>query len=245
METVKSAHRVFEFLEYFAQVQRAISVAELASHYGYASSSVSAVMRTMVTLGYLSYDRSARTYLPTARLPFLVGWISSRLYDGDSTRAIMRELSEATRETILLGAQNGTRAQYIEIVDATGPVRLHATAGSFRSMPHTAVGLVLLSRLPSAQIGPLLRRINNEETDPAKRVSLPQVQQAIAAVQRDGYALSLDGVVSGAGGLALLLPERFGVTPMAIGIASIEPVLVQNRDRFVAAIRQAIDRHSP
>ena len=143
MEAVKSARRVFEFLEYFAQVQRAVSVAEVAAHYRYPPSSVSAVMRTMVGLGYLSYDAPARTYLPTARLPFLVGWIGTRLYDADSVRAVMRELSEATGETIVLGAQNGTRAQYIDILDATGPVRLHAVAGSFRSMPHTAVGLAL------------------------------------------------------------------------------------------------------
>jgi DNA-binding IclR family transcriptional regulator len=244
MEAVKSAQRVFEFLEYFARVQRAASVAEIAGHYGYPSSSVSAVMRTMVALGYLSYDASARTYLPTARLPFLVGWIGTRLYDGDSVRAIMRELGEATRETIILGAQNGTRVQYIDIIDATGPVRLHATAGSFRSMPHTAVGLVLLSRLANAQLGPLLRRINNEEPDPAYHVELARMRDTVAAVRREGFALSMGGVVAGAGALAMMLPEQIGVTPLAIGIGSVEPVLLANRERFVQLMRQAIHKHT-
>ena len=244
METVKSAQRVFEFLEYFARVQRAVSVAEIASSYGYANSSVSAVMRTMVTLGYLSYNASARTYLPTARLPFLVGWIGNRLYDGDSVRAIMRELSEATGETIVLGAQNGVRVQYIDIIDATGPVRLHATTGSFRSMPHAAVGLVLLSRYSDAQLGPLIRRINNEEPDPARHVDPAHVRQTVAAVRRDGYSLSLDGVVQGAGALATLLPEAFGVTPLAIGIASVNTVLTGNLNRFVSLLQQAIARHT-
>lgn len=245
MEPVKSAQRVFEFLEYFARVQRAVSAAELATHFGYPHSSVSAVMRTMVTLGYLSYNSSARIYLPTARLPFLVGWISTRLYDGNSVRAVMRELSETTHETIMLGAQNGTRAQYIEIVDATGPVRLHATAGSFRSMPHTAVGLMLLSRYADRPLGALLRRINNEEPNPARHVDSAAIRQTVAAARTDGYALSLGGVVDGAGGLAMLLPPSFGVTPLAIGIASVEPVLVANRDRFIAAIRQAMARYGP
>ena len=44
VESVKSARRVFEFLEYFAKVQRAASVAEIADQYGYPNSSVSAVM---------------------------------------------------------------------------------------------------------------------------------------------------------------------------------------------------------
>jgi DNA-binding IclR family transcriptional regulator len=242
METVKSARRVFEFLEYFAQVQRAVSVAELASHCGYPSSSVSAVMRTMVMLGYLSYDSSARSYLPTARLPFLCGWIDGRLYESDSVRVIMRTLGEQTGETIVLASQNGTRAQYIEVVDATGPVRLHVTAGSLRAMPHTAVGLALLSRWSDARLGPLLRRINSEEAEPARRIELSRLRVQLDEVRRDGYAFSLDGVVAGAGAIATLLPERFGVTSLAVGVASVESVLRQNRDRFVGLMRDAIAR---
>lgn len=244
MEAVKSARRVFEFLEYFARVQRAVSVAEIAGHHGYPNSSVSAVMQTMVAMGYVSYDASARNYLPTARLPFVASWIGTRLYDSDSVRAIMRELSQATSETVVLGAQNGTRAQYIDIIDATGPVRLHATAGSFRSMPHTAVGLMLLGRLPDRELGALLRRINNEEPDPARHVDLVQTRDTVAQARLHGHALSLGGVVPGAGALAMLLPASLGVTPLAIGIASVEPVLVHNHDRFVAIMRQAIDRHT-
>ena len=63
MDAVKSARRVFEFLEYFARVQRAVSVAELAAHHAYPNSSVSALMRSMVTLGYLSYDAHAADLL--------------------------------------------------------------------------------------------------------------------------------------------------------------------------------------
>ena len=220
MDAVKSARRVFEILEYFAQVQRAVPVAELSAEYGYPPSSVSALMRTMVMLGYLSYDGSARTYLPTARLPFLAGWIGTRLYESESVRAIMRTLSQQTGETIVLAAQNGARAQYLEILDATGPVRLHATAGSFRALAHTAVGLALLSRLRDAKLGPLLRRINSEEPDAGQRVQLSALRARLERVRRDGYAFSLDGVVAGAGAIALLLPARFGVTPLALGIAS-------------------------
>jgi IclR family KDG regulon transcriptional repressor len=242
---VKSARRVFEFLEYFAEVQRAVSVAELANRFGYPNSSVSAVMRTMVGLGYLAYSGASRTYLPTARLPFLTGWIGTRLFDEESVRAVMQELSEVTGETILLGAQNGTRLQYIQVLDATGPVRLHATSGSVRALPHTAVGLVLLSRYTDVQLGPLIRRINHEEPDPAKHVALGALLQTLAEVRRNGYALSLGGIVPGAGAVAMFLPEQVGVTRLAIGVSSVESVLVQHQERFIRVMRQAIERHVP
>jgi len=240
---VKSARRVFEFLEYYAEVQRAVSVAELARRFGYPNSSVSAVMRTMVALGYLAYSGATRTYLPTARLPFLTGWIGTRLFDEESVRAVMQELSEATGETILLGTQNGTRLQYIRVIAATGPVRLQVTSGSVRALPHTAVGLVLLSRYSDAQLGPLIHRINHEEPDPARHVALGSLLQTVAGVRRNGYALLIGGIVPGAGGVAMFLPEQVGVNRLAIGISSVEAVLLQHQDRFVQAMRQAIDRH--
>ena len=98
-------------------------------------------------------------------------------------------------------------------------------------MPHTAAGLALLSRYTDAQLGPLIRRINNEEPDGEKHVGVAQLLRTIAEVRRVGYVLALGGVVPGAGALAMLLPEHVGVTRLAIGIASVEGVLLQNRER--------------
>lgn len=241
-DDVKSARRVFEFLEYFAKVRREVSVAEIARHYDYPNSSVSTVMRTMVRMGYLSYDPRARTYLPTARLPFLVDWVATRLYDKDGVGSIMQELSEATGETVLLGVQNGLRVQYVQVIDATGPVRLNAESGSFRGLANTAVGHILLSRFDDAHVGRLVRRINSEEADPARHVEAARLVRDVEAARRQGYALSIGGVVPGAGALAMLLPERYGPTPLAIAISSVEAVVLRQRDAYVALIRGAIAR---
>src|SRR5580692_11601913 len=122
MDGVKSAVRVMEFLEYFARVQRKVTVSEIAHHHGYPNSSVSAVMRTLVARGYLAYGASDRSYLPTPRLPLLTDWINAQLFEKDSVYAVMAELSEATGETIMLGARSGLQAQYVRVIEATGPV---------------------------------------------------------------------------------------------------------------------------
>lgn len=242
IEGVKSAGRVLEFLEYFAKVQREVSVAELAGHHGYPNSSVSAIMRTLVGRGYLSYDARARTYLPTAQLPFLVDWVGTRLFDKESVRAVMRELSEATGETVILGARNGLRAQYIQVIEATGPVRLHAESGSFRRLTRTAIGLMLLTRLSDADLGRLVRRLNQEVPE-AEQERPAEVAAKVAEARRLGYALSVGGVVARGGAIATFLPGGVGDTPLAIAIASIEPVIVKNRDAYVDLMRRAIARH--
>ncbi|MDQ8731977.1 helix-turn-helix domain-containing protein [Bradyrhizobium sp. LHD-71] len=240
-EGVKSARRVFEFLEYYAKVQRAVSVAELANHFGYPNSSVSSVMRTMVAMGYLSYNATTRSYLPTARLPFLNNWIGTRLFDHDRIWAMMLELSDATGETILLGVQIGLRLQYTQVIDAKGPVRLHAESGSFRGLTTTAAGLMLLSRFDDRTIGQLIRRINDEGE--AELINLPEVLQKIEAIRRDGHCVSIGGVVPGAGAIAMLLPKSVGETPLAIGVSSVESVIVQNRDAYIDLMKKVIKRH--
>lgn len=241
---VKSARRVFEFLEYFAAVRRSVSVAELAAHYGYPNSSVSSIMRTMVAMGYVSYNGSARTYLPTARLTFLVDWVATQLYDQERVRAIMQDLSDETGETILLGVQNGIQVQYVQVIEATGPVRLHAEPGSFRGLGTTAVGHILLSRHDDAQIGRLIRRINSDTADPSHHLDPSRLLTEVRTAREQGFALSIGGVVKGAGAIAMLLPESLGATPLAIGISSVESVIVGNKDAYVDLIRRTIDKRT-
>ena len=243
METVKSARRVFEFLEFFAKVQRDVSVAELANHYDFPNSSVSSIMRTMVSMGYLSYNGRRRTYLPTARLPFLVNWVGTQLFQHERLRRVMEQLSEETGETIMVGIQNGVRVQYLHVIDATGPIRLHAVAGSFRPLAQTAIGQVILSGYDDAHVGRLVRRINAEEPGPEKRVDLPSLLEKLKRVRTEGYALSIGGTVPGGGAIACALPEMMNEHPLVIAIGSGEYVLTHSADRFVDLMCTSIAQH--
>lgn len=245
MDTVKSARRIFQFLEYFAKVQRDVSVAELANHYDFPNSSVSSLMRTMVAMGYLSYDVRRRTYLPTARLPFLVNWVGTQLFQHDRLRRVMEELSEQTGETIIVGIQSGIRVQYIHVVEATGPIRLHATSGSFRPIALTAMGQLILSGYDDAHVGRIVRRLNAEEKDEGGQVELAPLLERLAKIRQDGFALSIGGTVPGGGAIACFLPEDMNGNRMALAIGSGEYVLNHNAERFVGLMRSAIERHYP
>ena len=133
--------------------------------------------------------------------------------------------------------------QYVEVIDATGPVRLHAKAGDFRPLTHSAMGILLLSRLPDTAIGKLARRLNAEQQDPARHVRLPDLLGAVEATRQQGYAFSVGGITAGGGALAMFLPEAVGGSPLAIAIGAAETNLVRNRDMLVAALRRAIARH--
>ena len=57
---VKSAARVFEVLELFSELQRPLSVREIATRCRYPGSSAAALLTSMKVLGYLAYDERKR-----------------------------------------------------------------------------------------------------------------------------------------------------------------------------------------
>ena len=65
---VKSAMRTFEVLELFAEHRRPMALNEIYTGLGYPQSSTTNLLKSMVLLGYLNYNRARRTYLPTMRV---------------------------------------------------------------------------------------------------------------------------------------------------------------------------------
>ncbi|HEX7943836.1 MAG TPA: helix-turn-helix domain-containing protein, partial [Phenylobacterium sp.] len=77
---MKSAQRALEILEVFARQRRPLALKEILEELGYPTSSGSALMKSLVALGYLDYDRERRTYFPTMRIAVLGHWVPAALF---------------------------------------------------------------------------------------------------------------------------------------------------------------------
>src|SRR3954470_2968219 len=97
---IKTARRIFEILEQFEQVQRPLSLKEVAQRFDYPVSSASAVLKSLVELGYINYDRYSRTYLPTMRIVHLGQWVQDALFGDHGILALLDYLSQETQESI-------------------------------------------------------------------------------------------------------------------------------------------------
>ncbi|OWT56178.1 IclR family transcriptional regulator [Candidimonas nitroreducens] len=242
-EGVKSAQRVFRILEFFGQEQRDLSMTEIAHHCGFPQSSTSALMRTMTELGYLHFDRGSRTYRPTLRLPLLVSWVNTKLFNGDKILQLMQDLSEATGETILLATENGRCCRYIHVIEATGPLRLHAMASQTRPYARTACGLVLLSQWNQRRLAGFIQRTNGEEPDPALRVDLAALLKRLDGIRKDGYVKSVGGLTNVGGAVAMMLPRVESEPPMVIGIAGFQTRVEAHASAWVEKMRSVVARY--
>ena len=76
----RSIKRTLEVLEFFDSDHLVVSVSKISRALGYPQSSTSILLKSLGELGYLHYDRSTRTYRPTARVAFQGRGVQSHLF---------------------------------------------------------------------------------------------------------------------------------------------------------------------
>jgi len=240
---VKSAGRVLQILEYFDDVQRAATVVEVAQALGYPQSSASTLLRSLVTLGYLYYSPSGRSYGPTTRVRLLGSWINPPLFEEAKILRLVSDLNAVTGETIVLAVRNGLHAQYIHVAQATTSLRLHLTPGTLRPLAASGAGWVLLTTLPAAEVAKLVRRINAEAPPATAKVDLAGLQARLDDIRMRGHAFSNSTVTPGGAILAMLLPDELSATPLVIGIGGASERMVPHEAELARTMRQTIERH--
>ncbi|GKS83977.1 hypothetical protein AVMA1855_07515 [Acidovorax sp. SUPP1855] len=158
--TVKSATRVLQVLEYFAQVRTPLPLKRISEALGYPQSSTTVLLKNLIAMGYLRYDRTERLYFPTPRVTSLGDWISQALFGQGRIFELMHDLHGATGETVSIAMLNDIYVQYIRVIQSTHAIRFHTDEGSLRPLTRSAVGWLLLTDRTDAEVEKLVHRAN-------------------------------------------------------------------------------------
>lgn len=243
-QIVKSAGRVLRILELFDVLKREALVSEVSELLGVPQSSTSVLLRSLVVMGYLTYNAPTRAFSPTTRLALLGNWVNAPLLcDGPLIR-LMHRLNVRTGQAVVLAVRNHIWSQYIHVVQATSPVRLYLVKGSQRPLACSATGLTLISDLPDSEIKRIGVRYNAEPQEVAVSVPVSVLLQRVQAVRQNGYAFQHDTVTPGAGVVAMRLPSlEKSEERLSIGIAAPTQVLCDRKDDFILALHEEINAH--
>lgn len=242
--TIKSARRVLEIFEVFAEAQRGLSLKDIMRALRLPASSAAGILKSMVSLGFLDYDGEGRKYMPTMRMPDMVSWIEPVRFLNTGIVEAMKRLHAATEETICLGAQSDLFAQYLHVVYSTLPAPYVDPPKTTRSLAHCGMGWLLLSAKSDEEIEYLVRRMNYKSRDPSKRVTLPGIMRRIRQARADGYVFSRHTVVAGGGMIGVLLPRSLALTSRQLALGVHGPVdrLEENRGEILALLRRELSR---
>lgn len=236
-KVVKSAGRVLQILEYFDDVQGAANVVEIARALGFPQSSTSILLRSLVSLGYLHYDPSGRTYQPTSRVGLLGSWVEPTLFRGGALVQMMRDLNEATSDTVVLAARNGLQSQYIHVVQATTALRVHLTIGTMRPIATSATGLLFLSVLSELEVAKIVRRINAYAGAGENLIKIGELNAQLARIRKDGYLFCRSQITPGTALLAVPLVSKVATSPLALALAGPADRMEDRKDMLLDAVR--------
>jgi DNA-binding IclR family transcriptional regulator len=236
---VKSAVRALEILEYFRLNQQRRSMSEIAHDLGYPQSSATVLLKTLVTLSYLSYDRQERAYFPTPKVTSLGDWIPLALFGTGKILEAMRDVHAATGEGVFIGTISEIYLQYTRTLASIHALRFHIDEGSIVPLTRSAAGWMLLSLLPQDRIENLVRRANIA-CAVHERVTLEEIERRIAEIRKKGYARAEGVPLEGGASIAVALPVRIQGKPACLSLGGVAQRVNDNFDRYLEALQTAV-----
>lgn len=241
---VKSAARVLQIFDFFDEIQRPARVNEIAERLNVPQSSTSVLLKSLIELGFMDYETTGRTYLPSPRIAMLGGWLDGGPMRDGSVIRMMEELAVRTGEAIVLATRNGVYAQDVRVIQGRGPEPLALPQGLRRLVVWSGAGLALLKDEPDALVQALCRRANAEATGGAT-IDYDRVQAHREQLKRAGYFFSRGLVTPGVGSIAVPLPHGLDGRNRAFAIAVTGRLQdMEAREKQLATIlRQTVARH--
>ena len=242
---VKSATRAIEVLEYFKLSQQPRSMSELAADLGYPQSSATVLLKTLVKLGYLNFDRQNRVYFPTPKVTSLGEWIPKVLFGSGKIIAAMKDVHAATGEGVFLGTKNDVYLQYMTTLPSIHALRFHIDEGTIRPITRSAAGWILLTGLSDERIDNIVRRANSATPNPAERMQVRDIMERLAQIRASGYASVENIPFQGGGTIAVLLPVQVQGQPVTLALGGLAERVRGNFDRYLAALKSAARSVTP
>jgi len=236
---VKSAARVLQIFELFADIQRPAALKEITERLAYPQSSTTVLLKSLVQLGYLHYEREARRYFPTDKIRALAGWLESRL--DDRIIGMLQQIAGDTGETILLASRNDQFVQYIKVIDSSHEIRFHIVEGTQLPLTQTSLGWMFLSEMPLRSAERLCKQINARIPDAAQRTDLHDLPERLQDIRDRGYCYLPNVPLRAGGCISMMLPLKHGAEPLAIGVGGVVDRLEDRFDTILETMRSVID----
>lgn len=234
----RSTMRVLDILEALANSTAGLTMADVCREVSAPKGSISPILHTMADSGYVAYDESTKRYTIGLKT-YLLG----KSYDRESSSiglfvAAMREVTNACGETCQLGVLDHGRVLYVAKVDSPQPVRLTSSIGRTLPIHYTAIGKVLVSELPEAEVRSMLAEPLERPTAATIHCADELIAQ-LGEVRETGFAYDREEATEAVQCIAVGI-RRHGMLEYGLSVTTPSYRLSpEKRDRIKSALTRA------
>jgi IclR family transcriptional regulator, KDG regulon repressor len=194
-----------------------VTIQTLATQLGLTKSNTHRTLQTLAHAGYAVRDDATGNYRSTLKLFELGAKQLARLDVRRFASSYMRQLAEATQETVHLSILDSDTVIYIDKIDSPQPVRAYSVVGGRAPAYCVATGKALLAFQPEEHISRHVGELS--AYTPATITDAAALKAELARIARCGYAVNRGEWRETVGGIAAPIFDGFGTVVAAIGIS--------------------------
>lgn len=233
----RSVGRAFAVLELFRSERRPMTAADIGRRLVLPQPSTRALLKALVSEGYLAYEAAARTYLPTGRVAALGDWLGGAGLVPARLQARVDQVAAATGETTSLCGIQDLRVHVLKVRKAAHPVALQLEPGLGVALWRTAVGRTLLAQCDPGQWATLLESMARRERDPEARRTIQSLPRELRRIRGAGYLTAFDIYFPGVGAVCAPVAGADGSGPLVLAVAGLKDRIRTNEARILRALR--------
>lgn len=238
MSTVEKAFRIVE--QVVSHQEKGLSFSDVVSKTHLPKASTHRILKSLVLLGYLRFDREIGRYFGDLKLSFLGSEVTAHFDLKKYVRPHLVKLQAETRHPCHLGIRSGNVGVYLDKIEPSRPfgIKLFSEVGRSFPLHCTAMGKVLLAFLDAKKrtevlSGTLEPFTLKTITDPAT------LEKELKKVRRCGYAIDHEEITRGIMCAAAPVENREGEVLAAISVTF--PAYIE-KERGIAKEIEAVTR---
>jgi IclR family KDG regulon transcriptional repressor len=207
MSETRSLMRALNILDLFTIEKPELGVTEASENLGLSKGTVSRLMRTLESAGFLKKNEATRKFVLTGKFVKLSRISLSHTKLKTAAAPYLKELSKKTNELILIHIVVGDRRYCLDWIESSHPIRHVIEKDHVYAPLHAgSAGKLLMAYLPDSRFEEILKKYglprytDKTITDPVK------FKQEIEKIRKLGMATSSGEIVSSA--LSVSVPVR-------------------------------------
>jgi DNA-binding IclR family transcriptional regulator len=195
--TVKSADRVLDIFELFAERQTPMNLTDIARELDLPVSSAHKLLQNLLARGYVESDKQGKTFRLGYKLFEIGSKYAQRTDLAGEFQYVAQKMIEELNESVYLTIRNGDKTLYIGEKQCNQPVRFVSHLGMQLPLHATAMGKVLLSGLTDEEIKRLYPERELGRLTETTVSRLEDLMEQINQIREEGIGYSYGEAVPG------------------------------------------------
>ena len=215
--TTRSIERALLCMEILANSAKGwMGLTEMSNQSELDKATVSRILKTLLSLGYVEFLPEYRGYRMTAKILTVASSAMRAMSPRTELRRVMESLSQEFGETVNVGILNENKVVYIEKIESMYLVRADLTIGMSVPLWCTGLGKAILAQRPD-----LVRLAANELRKITSHTisEMDHLRDELDRIREQGFAVDNEEYIIGLRCVAAAIRGDEGTTKCAVSVA--------------------------